>query len=130
MNNHPNQGRWRHADIENRVNREIRQIREPRTLAGPHSVRIIHFRKEMDRMNRMNRIPKEQNDNGLVRALSCGSGSSCSKHLFWLRLAALRELRIFRVFGALQKIPKARIWAQIPALTPRLPSGNVHHHLE
>jgi hypothetical protein len=37
----------------------------------------------------MNKIPKEQNDNGLVRALSCKSCSSCPKHLLWLRLAAL-----------------------------------------
>jgi len=58
-------------------------------------VRIIHFRKEIDRINRMNRIPKEQNDNGLVRALSCKSCSSCQKHLFWLRLAVLGFLRIF-----------------------------------
>ncbi len=28
------------------------------------SVRIIHFRREIDRMNRMNRILKEQNQNG------------------------------------------------------------------
>ena len=43
----------------------------------------------------MNRIPKEQNDNGLVRALSCKSCSSCPKHLFWLRLAALGLLSLF-----------------------------------
>jgi hypothetical protein len=55
--------------------------------------RIIHFRKEIDRMNRMNRIPKEQNENGLVRALSCKSCSSCPKHLLRLRLAALCFLR-------------------------------------
>jgi hypothetical protein len=58
-------------------------------------VKIIHFQKEIDRMNRMNRIPKEQNDRGLVRALSCKSCASCPKHLFWLRLAALGVLRLF-----------------------------------
>src|ERR1039457_6786012 len=59
------------------------------------SVRIIHFRKEIGRMNRMNRIPKAQNDKGLLRALSCKSCSSCPKHLFWLRFAALGILSLF-----------------------------------
>jgi hypothetical protein len=62
---------------------------------GLQSVRIIHFRKEIDRMNRMNRIPKEQNDNVLVRALSCKSCSSCPKHLLLLRLAALGAVLLF-----------------------------------
>jgi hypothetical protein len=69
---------------------QITVLYDPGTATGPFSalqyVRIIHFRKDIDRMNRMNRIPKEQNDNGLVGDLSCKSCSSCQKHLFLLRV--------------------------------------------
>jgi hypothetical protein len=47
----------------------------------------------------MDRIPKEQNDDGLVRALSCKSCSSCPKHLFWLRLCRSGK-SVVHSFGA------------------------------
>src|SRR5208283_917104 len=53
-------------------------------------------------MNRMNRIPKEQNDSSLVRALSCKSCSSCPKHLF---LVAAGRAGPFVPFGGYPLLP-------------------------
>jgi hypothetical protein len=71
-------------------------VKKPFSCPALQSGRIIHFRKEIDRMNRMNRIPKEQNDNVLVRALSCKSCSSCQNVFSWLRRAALGLFAPFR----------------------------------
>jgi len=54
----------------------------------------------------MNRIPKEENDSSLVRALSCKSCSSCPKQL--LLVAALPRWEL-PPFGM------ARRWTQIDA---------------
>jgi len=75
----------------------------------------------------MDRIPKEQNDDGSVRALSCKSCSSCPKHLFWLRLCRSGKSVVQFLWLRLTALGPLRLFAATPAvvLTLALMSGSI-----